>query len=119
MSLIFAVVFSVAALFAYLARYEMAILPTDKRIRLRTGTWPLLFQRYVEFSEVHAVRLTLSTRKGRTTESQIEVLCDNEDIECPATQIPRQQALFLAILLNAQLIKVSGDAVTDQGERII
>jgi hypothetical protein len=39
------------------------------------------------------------------------VLCENEDVECPPTRIPRQQALFLAMAMNVRLIKVYGSGV--------
>jgi len=52
----------------------------------------------------------LTTEPGvrkRTTDSLIELLCHLEDVPCPPTVIPRQQALFLAMAMNVPLIKVS------------
>jgi hypothetical protein len=37
----------------------------------------------------------------------IELLCRGEDVPCPPTTIPRQQALFMAMAMNVPLIKVS------------
>jgi hypothetical protein len=39
-------------------------------------------------------------------ESRIEILCPFEQIECPPTAIPQQQALLLAMMLEVPLIKV-------------
>jgi hypothetical protein len=102
LSLIFAILFASISVIAYFARYEMAILPKQRLIRLRQRFGPIRFQRFIPFTDVHAIRLTLSGSR----ESRIEVLCDNEDIDCPPTTIPRQEALFLAIMMNVQLIKV-------------
>jgi hypothetical protein len=106
LSLVFATGFATVSVACYFARYEMAILPREQRICLRNSLGPVRFERFVDFSEVHAVRLTLCG-VGKSSESRIEVLCDNEDIDCPPTDIPRQQALFLAILMGVQLIKVT------------
>ena len=108
LSLFFAVVFSGVALVSYWAKREVAILPRERRIRLRNGLRRLHLQRFIDFSDVHGVRLTLCHPSGKG-ESRIELLCDNEDIECPPTHIPRQEALCLAVLLGVRLIKVSPD----------
>ena len=121
LSFIFAIVFAITSITLYFARFEMTILPREKCLRIRSGVGRFNFHRSVPFSNVHAVRLTINdggSRKHR--ESRIEVLCDNEDIDCPPTSIPRQQALFLAILMNVQLIKVSDDSETsEQSDRLL
>ena len=63
---------------------------------------------WIPFADVHAVRLTLGGTE-RNRESSIEILCDSEDIECPPTHIPRQEALYLAVTMNVRLIKVTDD----------
>lgn len=118
LSFVLAIIFAGASVIAYFARYELALLPIDRHIRLRSGFGPLKFTRFIPFGDVHAVRLTLS-RSGRSSESSIFILCDNEDIECPATGIPRQQALFLAVTMNVQLIKVTDDAAGEASDRAI
>jgi hypothetical protein len=119
LSFVLASVFAAAAVAGYFMRYEMAILARERRIRLSNGLGRLRFHRFIPFTDVHAVRLTL-TGRGRSRQSRIEVLCDNEDIECPPTQIPRQQALFLAILLGTQLVKVcSEDSDGDENQRAL
>ena len=112
LSLFFATAFVGAALVSYRARCEIAILPRQRRIRLRSGLKRLHLQRYIEFNEVHGVRLTFSNPSGRG-ESRIELLCDNEDIECPSTHVPRQEALCLAMLLGVRLIKVCPDGTPE------
>lgn len=116
LSLVLAVAFAVVALAGYAARFELCILAAERRIRLRHTLGPIRFERSVSFDEVHAVRLTLS-RGRRRVESRIEVLCDNEDIECPPTHIPRQQALFLAVTTGVELIKVTHDQQPDRSGR--
>lgn len=108
LSMFFGGAFLGAAIVSYLARCEIAILPSQRRIRLRSGLRRLHLQRYIDFSDVHGVRLTMSHPSG-CGESRIEVLCDNEDIECPPTRIPRQEALCLALLMGVRLIKVTPD----------
>jgi hypothetical protein len=112
LSLLFGVAFVGAAVLSYRAKHEIAILPRERRIRLRSGLKRLHLQRFIAFADVHGVRLTLSNPSGRG-ESRIELLCDNEDIECPPTRIPRQEALCLAVLLGVRLIKVSPDGTPE------
>ena len=47
--------------------------------------------------------------------AQYQLLCQGEDIPCPPTEIPRQQALFMAMALNVPLIKVSEDDASSTG----
>ena len=95
-------------------RFEMAILPSERRIRLRSGTRKWHTERFICFADVHAIRLTLNHSSDKLS-SRIEILCDNEDIECPPTSIPRQEALCLAMIMGVRLIKVCDDesAVSD------
>lgn len=118
LSFIMAILFVAASVVSFFARFELILSPLDRRLQLRSGFGPLRFIRFIPFADVHAVRLTLS-RSGRSSESSIQILCDNEDIECPATSIPRQQALFLAVTMNVQLIKVSDDESTEASGRSI
>jgi hypothetical protein len=98
-------VFLVAAAVLYKSRCDVCFDPWSRQIRLRSGIGRFNIRRAIPFADVHAVRLTLETgRDGR--DSRIEVLCDNEDIDCPPTRIPRQQALCLAMMMRVRLIKV-------------
>ena len=112
LSLFFGLAFLGASLVCHRAKCEIAILPRERRIRLRSGLKRLHLQRFIDFSDVHGVRLTLSHASGRG-ESRIELLCDNEDIECPPTHVPRQEALCLAVLLGVRLIKVLPDGTPE------
>jgi hypothetical protein len=113
LSVILGLVFVGVAIIAYRCRCEMAILPRQQQIRLRNGMSRLFYQRFIQFSDVHGIRLTLSNPSAR-----IEVLCDNEDIECPPTSIPRQEALCLAILMGVRLIKVCDEEQPTSSGRV-
>lgn len=99
-----------ACLVGYHCRFEMAVLTSQRRVRLRTGVGRFCFERFIPFSGVRAVRLMVEQGvRAAHTESTIELLCRGEDVLCPPTTIPRQQALFMAMALNVPLIKVSED----------
>ena len=92
----------------------MSIQPRQRQIRLRSGMSRLFYQRFISFEDVHGIRLTLTQPSAR-----LEILCDNEDIECPPTTIPRQEALCLAMLMGVRLIKVCDDeSMPAQASRI-
>ena len=116
-SLLFAVSFITVTCVAVRSRFELAILPRQRVLMLRRGTARFHFQRCIPFADVHAVRLMAShpTRGGRG-EARVEIICDGEDIECPPTRIPRQEALYLAILLGVRLIKVSDHEAPEPSE---
>ena len=106
MSLILGSVFVLVSIIFSQIRYQLSFLPTLRRIRIRTGLGPFRYERIIGFGQVRAVRMTMS-RAPDYPISRIEVLCDNEDIECPPTIIPREEALCLAIMMGVELIKVS------------
>lgn len=104
LSLILAGAFVTAGTISARFRFELAILPDGKQLRLRHGTRRFHFERTVPFAAVHGVRVTLPVGQAAAT---IQLLCPHDDITCPPTAIPRQQALFLAMMLEVPLIKVS------------
>jgi hypothetical protein len=107
LSLIVGTIFVVVSLVGYRCRFEMTLLNSQRRLRLRTGMGRLCYERFVPFSSVRAVRLMVEPGLTRhQTESLIELLCRGEDIPCPPTTIPRQQALFMAMAMNVPLIRV-------------
>jgi hypothetical protein len=116
LSMAFGVVFICVSLLCWLITSEISIQRADRRIRLSTGVGRLSIQRFIPFQSVHGVRLMMEGKSPAS--SRIELLCDNEDIECPPTDIPRQEALCLAMTLNVRLIKVYGDDVPEASERI-
>ncbi len=108
LSLLLGVVFVAVAVAGYRFRSEVALMPSQRRVRLRTGVGRLRHERFIPFSGVRAVRLTVEPGlRAQSTESLIELLCAGEDVPCPPTTIPRQQALFMAMALDVPLIKVS------------
>ena len=115
LSLFFGSAFSLISLACWLATFELAVLPMDRRVRLRTGYRRFRLERFIPFEQVRAVRLTLSPNHGNH-DSRIELLCRDRDVECPATSIPRQEALYLALALNVRLIKVCDDLSSPAAE---
>jgi hypothetical protein len=104
-------IFTTVAIVASRCRFEMTILAQERRIRLRSGMTRLHIQRYIPFADVHGIRLTLFSPSDCPS-SRIEMLCDNEDIECPPTTIPREEALCLAVLMGVRLIKVCDESIS-------
>ena len=112
-SLIVGSIFVTASVVSYRFRAEVAMLTSQRRLRLRTGVGPFVYERFIPFRSVRAVRLmTEPGVRAKTTESLIELLCHGEDVPCPPTPIPRQQALLMAMAMNVKLIKVSEDDVS-------
>jgi hypothetical protein len=105
---------SLAACFLFVAnlciltRHQIAICPTAREIRIERRYGRFIFDRELPFSCVRAVRVTLwQSRRG--PQSRLEILCHGEELPCPPTNIPRQEALYLALVMNVRLIKVSSD----------
>lgn len=105
LSMVLGCAFVVVAVVSWLVCQEITIQRGPRRIRLRTGYRKISVERYIPFKNVHGVRVTLPSGGGPLA-SRVEVLCDNEDIECPPTRIPRQEALCLSVLMGVPLIKV-------------
>jgi len=100
--------FSAVAVMCALVRSDISICPRERTIHLRCGVGGLANNRNVPFTDVRAVRVTLwQSRRGQ--QSRLEILCNGEEIPCPPTTIPRQQALYLALVMNVRLIKISDD----------
>ncbi len=108
MSLMFGVAFGFTAIGCYLTRSEIALLASERRIRLRTGYRRFGIERFVSFDRVRSVRLTFGHDPDHA-DGLIEMVCDEEVIECPPTPIARQEALCLAMTIGVRLIKVSDD----------
>ena len=111
LSLGFAAVFLAVAVAAWLVACELTVLRRERRIRLRSGYRRLALERSISFRNVHGVRMTHSTGRAPLA-CKVEVLCDNEDLVCPPTAYPNQQALYLALAMNVRLIKVYPDDPT-------
>ena len=117
LSFIFGIVFSIVAITCAMIGTELTVLADQRRLRLRTGTRRIYFERSVPFADVRSVRLTLLNAR-RPRSSTIELVCDREVIDCPPTTIPREEALCLAMTLGVRLVKVFGDAYGPVSDRV-
>jgi len=106
LSAVLGVAFAIATAVAVRLKNELAVRPSARDLHLRTSLGRIWYQRHIPFQSVHAVRLFLGTKK-RLSDSRIEILCDGESIECPSTRVPRQEALYLAMAMDVELIKIS------------
>jgi hypothetical protein len=109
MSLIFATIFSIVSVLCLRLKSELAVLPGERMIRLRTRVWRFVYERKVPFASIRGVRLTLCG-DGPRQESIIELLCSDDDMQCPPTSVPREEALCLAMTINVPLIKAYAGA---------
>jgi hypothetical protein len=112
MSLIFATIFWTLSIVCLKLKARLIILPAEKTIRLRAGLGRFTSERIIPFSDIRGVRLTICSDSPHA-DSRIELLCPGDDIECPPTDIPREQALYLAMTLNIPLTKAFADGVQD------
>ena len=103
-----AVCFLFVACFCVLTRHQIAICPTSREIRIQRRFASFVLDRELPFGCVRAVRVTLwQSRRG--PQSRLEILCNGEELPCPPTKIPQPEALYLALVMNVRLIKVSND----------
>jgi hypothetical protein len=112
MSLIFALLFGTLAIILVRLKTRLIILPAEKTIHLRAGIGRFTSERIIPFASIRGVRLTICSNSPHA-DSRIELLCPGEDIVCPPTDIPREQALYLAMTLNIPLTKAFADGVRD------
>ncbi len=102
-----AVLFAALSIICSLMRTELTISPTQRSISIRRGVGRFRTNRKVPFAAVQAIRLSLGSAMEPQC-SRIEIVCDTELIECPPTHIPRQEALYLALVFGVRLIKIYG-----------
>lgn len=106
------------ALVVACSQRDVEISVTLGLIRTRRGLGRLAHKRAVPVSRVHAVRLTQIDQHGHH-QSRIDLLCDRGEIPCPTTDMPRQQALLMAMTLNVRLIKIwQSSTPTHPAERV-
>jgi hypothetical protein len=117
MSILFGIAFAMIAIGCLLIRHELTVQPNERRVRLRTGTRRIYAERFVPFQRVQSVRLTL-LHPRTPKRAHVELVCEREVIDCPSTQVPRAEALCLAVTIGARLIKVYGDAFGPVSERM-
>lgn len=113
LSVLLGVTFVLVTLASYLSTFELTVLPADRRLRLRTGWRRLCFERFVPFKQVRNVRLTQSLGGNA-----LQIICALEEIDCPPTDIPRQEALYLAMIIGVELVKVIEEDGTSRLERV-
>jgi hypothetical protein len=116
LSIILAIGFTFMALGFRLVRSELTVRPSNRDLRLTRRFIRVWTERTIPFDHVISVRLFMP---GRTTDKKprIEILCIDESIDWPETPIPRQQALYLAITMGVELIKICPDAQANAAER--
>ena len=117
LSLIFGVAFAGVAVVCGLIGTELTVMSEPRRVRVRTGTRRIYYERFVAFNKVRSVRLTLLNAR-RPRSSTIELVCDHEVLECPPTTIPREEALCLAMTIGVRLVKVYGATYGPVSDRI-
>lgn len=115
LSFVLANVCAAAAVLSYFSRNEMILRAPERAIRLRKWIGPVRFERFVPFTEVRSIRLTLA-QSGKARDCTVEVVCATREIECPPSEVPRQEALLLAVLMGVPLIKITNDDGTPHRE---
>lgn len=117
MSLIFGTLFCAVSIAFRLVCRDLTMLSSSRRLRLHTGFRKLGHERFIPFAQVRNVRLTLMHPRNPLA-ATIEIVCEREVIECPPTRVPREEALCLAMTMNAPLIKVYGEEFGHAAERL-
>jgi hypothetical protein len=117
MSVFFGVAFAVAAIACWLVRCGLTVMTEPRVLRVRTGTRRIFVERLIPFNQIRCVRLTLLNPRSPRS-AMIELVCNQEVIECPSTEIPRQEALCLAVTIGTRLVKVYGSAFGPASERV-
>lgn len=117
LSAVFCPFFATVAVLCRTFCFEIAVLRDEKKVRIRHGVGRLFVERVVPFGAITDVRLTLLGGKGPES-SQIELLSRNDDIRLPHSDQPRQEALLLAMMLDVPLVKVYGDNVLPDRDRV-
>jgi hypothetical protein len=118
LSLAFGIIFLVASFGAWITRSELTVNAADRRVRVRTGLGRIAYERCMPFYDVRWVRLMMPPANSAASTARIEIVCTYDVIECPPTNIPRQEALCLAMTLGVRLIKVFGDDSANDPQRI-
>ena len=106
-------VFVLGALVTAGTQSELAVLSSQRRLRFRRGVAGVYAVRSIPFAAVRGVRLTL-WGDPRRPHSRIELLGPDGDLPCPPTRIPRQQALFFAMVLGVPLTKITREPAARQ-----
>jgi hypothetical protein len=117
MSWIFGIAFAGIALMCWRLGTEITVCAADGKLRVRTGFRRFYFERVIPFTKIRDVRLTLYHPR-RPREAKIELVCDHDVIECPPTNVPREEALCLAMTMGVQLTKIYSEAFGPAAQRL-
>jgi len=118
----FCVGMAILAVVAYLARRELLFFADSKIVRRCIGLGGFQLGKAIPFKQVRAVRLsnppaaTSGNQTDKPATSQIDLLCDTTEIPCPATSVPRQQALCLAMMMKVRLIHLNTSPAPKQNK---
>lgn len=99
------VIFALIAVAMLFTVRELEINVSHRCVRVRRGLGRLESVRYIPFTQVQAVRLTQYDQYGHH-HSRIDLILPVGMLRCPTTDAPRQQALLMAMAINARLIKI-------------
>lgn len=108
LSALLATMLFTAAFILWRLRVELAIRPSVGELRLSARFLKIWSDRRVIFDHVRCVRVYLPSPTA-SRESQIEILTASGPIDCPPSAVPQQQALWMAMAMNCELIKISDD----------
>jgi hypothetical protein len=116
LSLVFATILTTAAVVVYHLRSEVFVSSQSRIVRARFCAGRIrLTDRRIPFAAIHGVRVTLGPRASRD-DSLVELLCaGHADVTCPPSDIPREQALLLAMMLEVPLVKAWEDGMSTHG----
>ena len=106
LSALLAMLLFTAAFILWRLRVELAIRPSTGELRLSARFLKTWSDRRVVFDQVQCVRVYLPSPTA-SRESQIEILTATGPIDCPPTAVPQQQALWMAMAMNCELVKIS------------
>jgi hypothetical protein len=115
LSALLASIMIAAAIGLYRLRCEVSVRPSRGEVRLSTRLLLLWSEQVIPFAAVRGVRVFVPP-EGSGQDALIELLTADGDIDCPASKVPRQQALCLAMTLGVELIKVCPDDQEGQAE---
>jgi hypothetical protein len=119
LSAVFATILTAAAVVVYHLRWEVFVSSRLGVVRARICVGRIrLTDRRIPFAAVHGVRVTLGPRATRD-DSFVELLCAGHgggghgggDVACPPSDVPREQGLLLAMMLDVPLVKAWEDGV--------
>jgi hypothetical protein len=113
LSAVFATILTTAAVVVYHLRWEVFVSSRLGVVRARICVGRIrLTDRRIAFAAVHGVRVTLGPRASRD-DSFVELLCAGHggggDVACPPSDVPREQGLLLAMMLDVPLVKAWED----------